>query len=63
MKICKGNSENNFLKCKELKNIKTYPQIFLKIAAIHRRTSSTETMIVPETKQRNESFSFQSLSQ
>ena len=39
------------------------PKIFLKIAAIHRRTSSTETMIVPETKQRNESFSFQSLSQ
>ena len=47
-KIHQGNSESTLSKHKEMKNIKTYPKIYLKIAAIHSRTSSTERMTVPE---------------
>ena len=32
------------------------------LAAVHSRTSSTETIIVPETQQTNESFLLQALS-
>ena len=42
-----------------MKNIKTYPKIYLEIAEIHSRTSSTETLIVPEMQQINGSFLLQ----
>ena len=62
MKICQGNSESNLSKILENEEHPDTPENIPEdslvdiLAAIHSRTSSTETVIVLNTQQTNEPF-------